>query len=132
MTTEKRKKTASAVLTILLRSLLVLFTVILLTVFGLYTVCDLIFNGPSPAARDVLTMSMLESSGMKWFPALFIGEDTVKDIQTNISATLPDDISDSDQVVIQDGSSNVVTEEWKDYPDGVRIEYVKGDTYNAM
>ena len=34
-------------------------------------------------------------------------------------------------MVIQDGSNNTVTEEWKDYPDGVRIEYVKGDTYNA-
>ena len=116
---------------ILLRTLLVIFTIILLVAGGLYMICDLIFNGPSPAARDVLTMSMLESSGMKWFPAIFIGEEAVKEIQANVSETLPDDVSNSNQVVIQDGSSNVVTEEWKDYPDGIRIENVYGDTYNA-
>jgi exopolysaccharide biosynthesis protein len=114
-----------------LRTLLVLFTVILLLVIGLYMICNLIFNGPSPAARDVLTMSMLESSGMKWFPAKFIGEEAVKDIQSNVSATLPDDVSNSNQVIIQDGSNSIITEEWKDYPDGIRIENVYGDTYNA-
>lgn len=116
---------------IVLRTLLVLFTMILLLVIGLCIICNLIFNGPSPAARDVLTMSMLESSGMKWFPAIFIGEEAVDEIQSNVSATLPDDISNSSQVVIQDGSSSVITEEWKDYPDGIRIENVYGDTYNA-
>ena len=125
------RNTGKLVARILLRTLLVLFTVILLLVFGAYSICNLIFNGPSPAARDVLTMSMLESSGMKWFPALFIGEEAVKDIQSSVSATLPDDVSNSNQVVIQDGSSSIVTEEWKDYPDGIRIENVYGDTYNA-
>ena len=125
------RNTGKLVARILLRTLLVLFTVILLLVFGAYTLCNLIFNGPSPAARDVLTMSMLESSGMKWFPALFIGEEAVKDIQSSVSATLPDDVSNSNQVVIQDGSSSIVTEEWKDYPDGIRVENVYGDTYNA-
>jgi len=133
MTHTHRKKghIGRLIVRILLRTLLVLFTVVVLAVTGLYMICDLIFNGPSPAARDVLTMSMLESSGMKWFPALFIGEEAVKDIQSEVSATLPNEVSDSDQVVIQDGSSSVITEEWKDHPDGIRIEYVKGDTYNA-
>ena len=131
MTTTKKQTAGRIAVRILLRTLVVLFTVILLLVFGAYTICNLIFNGPSPAARDVLTMSMLESSGMKWFPALFIGEEAVKDIQSSVSATLPDDVSNSNQVVIQDGSSSIVTEEWKDYPDGIRIENVYGDTYNA-
>ena len=116
---------------VLLRVLLVLFTLILLLILAAYSICNLIFNGPSPAARDVLTMSMRESSGMKWFPAIFIGEEAVKDIQASVSATLPDDVSNSSQIVIQDGSNNVTTEEWKDYPDGIRIENVYGDTYNA-
>lgn len=127
----ERQNTGSIVARVILRTLLVLFTVILLLFIGACMICNLIFNGPSPAARDVLTMSMLESSGMKWFPALFIGEEAVKDIQSSVSATLPDDISNSNQVVIQDGSSSVITEEWKDYPDGIRIENVYGDTYNA-
>lgn len=117
-------------LVILRRSLLVFFTVIALVVVGLCMVCNLIFNGPSESARDVLTMSMLESSGMKWFPGLFIGQDKVDEIQSNVSEALPSDVSGSDSVVINPGSS-VANEEWKDHPDGIRIEYVYGDTYNA-
>lgn len=117
-------------LVILRRSLLVFFTLIILVVIGLCMVCNLIFNGPSESARDVLTMSMLESSGMKWFPGLFIGQDKVDEIQANVSETLPNDVSGSDSVVINPGSS-LTNEEWKDHPDGIRIEYVYGDTYNA-
>lgn len=126
--TEKIK--GKRVFCILRRSLLVFSTVILLAVLALCMICNLIFNGPSESARDVLTMSMLESSGMKWFPAIFIGKDTVAQIQENVSAELPNDISGSGQIVINPGS-NLQNAEWKDHPDGIRVEYVYGDTYNA-
>ena len=125
-----RKRKSKAAVRILLRSLLVFFTVIALVVVGLYMVCDLIFNGPSESARDVLTMSMLESSGMKWFPAIFIGQDKVDEIKSNVSVTLPNDISVSDKVVINPGNQ-LTNQEWENHPDGIRIEYVYGDTYNA-
>ncbi len=134
-TTEKRrpasrKRKGKAVMRIALRTLLVLFTVIILAVVGLCMVCNLIFNGPSESARNVLTMSMLESSGMKWFPAIFIGQDMVDEIQSNISATLPDDVSDSNSVVVNPANP-LTNKEWENHPDGIRIEYVYGDTYNA-
>ena len=125
-----KKRRGKAVIRILLRSLLVLFTVIIMAVVGLYMVCDLIFNGPSESARDVLTMSMLESSGMKWFPAIFIGQEKVDEIQNSVSVTLPNDVSGSDQVVINPGNQ-LTSKEWEGHPDGIRIEYVYGDTYNA-
>ncbi len=114
---------------ILLRTLLSVLTVVVLAVVGICMVCNLIFNGPSESARKVLTMSMLESSGMKWFPGLFIGKDAVAQIQQNVSATLPNDLSGSGQVVIDPGAP--LTDEWKDHPDGVYIETVKGGSYNA-
>ena len=125
--TTRRRKNG---LVILRRSLLVFFTVVLLAVVGLCMVCNLIFNGPSESARDVLTMSMLESSGMKWFPGIFIGQEKVEEIRTNISETLPNDVSVSDKVVINPGNS-MTNAEWADHPDGIRIEYIYGDTYNA-
>ncbi len=126
----QRPSKKRTVLRIVLRSLLVLFTTAALLVVGLCMVMNLIFNGPSPSAREVLTMSLLEASATKWVPALFIGEEAVRDIQTNVSATLPDDYTDTDQVVIQPGDS-LTGSEWQDHPDGIRIEYVYGDTYNA-
>ena len=76
-TPKRGKRAMDKAMRILRRTLLVIFTLVALTVLGLYMVCNLVFNGPSESARDVMTMSMLESSGMKWFPALFIGEEKV-------------------------------------------------------
>lgn len=133
-TQERRKSTprrrSSTALRILRRCLLVIVTTVVLAVIALCMICNLVFNGPSESARDVLTMSMLESSGMKWFPALFIGNKTVDEIQANISATLPNDVSGAEQVVIQP-NANATDAEWKDHPDGIRIENIYGDTYNA-
>ena len=114
------------------RLLLVIFTVAVLAVVGLAVVCNHIFNGPSPSARDVLTMSMLESSGMKWCPALFIGKDTVARIQDNRATPLPEELSDTSQIQILTGTELSGTgSQWDAYPEGIRIESVQGDTYTA-
>ena len=108
-----------------------LFSVILVLFIGLVLICNLIFNGPSTTARDRLTMSMRESSGMKWCPALFIGEDTVAEIEKATSAELPDELSDNSQIKIDLSGSVSGGDEWANHPDGIRIEEVSGDTYNA-
>ena len=135
MPPKKKKKKGSGLLgRIIRRFFLVLFTVILLAVAALVLVMNLVFNGPSPAARDTLTMSLIEASATKWVPALFIGEDTVAEIRTSKveGSGLEDDVTDTTKVIIQ--ANNVITgdsNEWDNYPDGVRIERRSGDTYNA-
>jgi len=124
------KKAGRIFLRIFLRSLLVIFTLILLVVIGLCMTCNLIFNGPSETARDVLTMSMLESSALKWVPAVFLGEETVSQIKTRVPASVIDDVSDVSQVIIDINSSESI-DAWANYPDGIRIETVYGDTYTA-
>ena len=100
-----RKKTRGGLLgTIVCRFLLVLVTVILLLFGDLLLVLNLVFNGPSPTARNQLTMTLIEASATKWVPALFIGEDAVADIRTSIvDAELKGDvmifISSSKQVM---------------------------------
>ncbi len=119
-------------LRVLGRLVLVTVTVAVLAVIGLAMICNVVFNGPSPSARDVLTMSMLESSGMKWCPALFIGEGMVEQIRTNQAIALPDELSDTSQIQIQTHTDLAgVSSEWKDCADGIRIESVQGDTYTA-
>ena len=135
MPPKKKKKKGSGLLgRIIRRFFLVLFTVIILAVAALVLVMNLVFNGPSPAARDVLTMSLIEASATKWVPALFIGEDTVAEIRTSTveGGGLEEDVTDTTKVIIQ--ANNVITgdsNEWDNYPDGVRIERRSGDTYNA-
>lgn len=133
MPPKKKKKGSGLLGRIIRRFFLVLFTVIILAVVALVLVMNLVFNGPSPAARDRLTMSLIEASATKWVPALFIGEDAVTQIRTSsVQDGLEDDVTDITKVVVQ--ANNVITgntNEWDNYPDGIRIERRSGDTYNA-
>ncbi len=115
---------------ILRRTLLVLFATLLMLCSALVMVLNLIFNGPSEAARDKLTMSLIEASATKWVPGLFLGEETVIAIRTADKAALEDEVSDTSAIVIR---TDAITagDEWADDPDGIRIEQVEGDTYNA-
>ena len=113
------------------RFLLVLITVIVLLLGDLLLVLNLVFNGPSPTARNQLTMALIEASATKWVPALFIGEDTVAEIRAGVHAELEDALSDTSAVVINRGNQAGSGSEWDDCPDGIRIEDVHGRTYNA-
>lgn len=114
------------------RFFLLLFTVIILLVVFLALVMNLVFNGPSPAARNVLTMSLLEPSATKWIPGLFMDKEVVEQIRSAGKDDLADEATDTSQVVINRGGS-ITSEnnEWADHPDGIRIEGYKGKTFNA-
>ena len=130
--TKKKGSAGRVIWCIVRRFLLVLLTVIVIAASALWLLCDHIFNGPSPNARDRLTMSMRESSGMKWFPALFIGEEKVAEIEQSVNATLPDEFSDNSQIQIDlDNALGGSSDEWDKHPNGIRLDYISGDTYNA-
>ena len=130
---KKKKKGSGWFGRLVRRFFLLVFTVIFLAAGALILVMNLIFNGPSPAMRDTLTMSLIEASATKWVPALFIGEETVAQIRESVKgAELPQDVSTSTQVVIQKGNAiNATSDEWANYPDGIRFEEYAGSTYNA-
>ncbi len=129
---EKTPKKKSGLLgRIVRRFFLLLFTVIILAVVALCMVLNLVFNGPSRAAREILTMSLTEASATKWVPGLFMDAETVAAIRQNVDAELPDDVTDVSQVVIQTGSLGAGTDEWANYPDGIYVEDIAGQTYNA-
>lgn len=128
----EKEKGSGLIGRIVRRFFLVLFTVIIMAVSALVMVLNLVFNGPSPTARNQLTMTLIEASATKWVPALFIGEATVAEIRTSsVDAELEDDVTDVNTIIIN--RTNVISEsdEWADYPDGIRIERISGDTYNA-
>ncbi len=130
----KKRSALSTVFCVLRRTLLVVVTVVVLLFVALCLVLNLIFNGPSPAAREVLTMSLSEASGTKWLPGLFLGAETVEQIRQGDAALFVDDEDPADLAPIEintDSSLTANSDEWKDYPDGIRIENVSGDTYNA-
>ena len=132
----KKKNTSKgwlkSLMQILFRTVLCLVIVVGLLFGGLCMVLNQLFNGPSPAARDVLTMSLLEASGTKWLPGIFLGEAKVEHIKNGGTELFEEEVPETLPIEINtDSSLTANSDEWKDYPDGVRIEEVSGDTYNA-
>lgn len=125
------KKRRGFLAVFLRRTALVLVTLVVMLLITAVLALNLIFNGPSPAARDVLTMSFIEASATKWIPALFIGEDTVAAIRADRGPRPADEVTDTSAVVIQTDSFFGTADEWAEHPDGIRIETVQGNTYNA-
>lgn len=129
---KKKKKGSGLFGRIVRRFFLVLFTVIALILVAACLALNLIFNGPSPAARDVLTMSLLEPSGTKWIPGLFMDAETLDSIRTREDSNLTDEFSNTSEIVInKDAAISTGTDEWANFPDGIRFESHSGDTYNA-
>ena len=129
---KKKKKGSGLFGRIVRRFFLVLFTVIALILVAACLAANLIFNGPSPAARDILTMTLLEPSGTKWIPGLFMDAQTLDSIRTRDDSNLKDEFSNTSEIVInKDAAISAGTDEWANSPDGIRFESHSGDTYNA-
>ena len=129
---KKKKKGSGLFGRIVRRFFLVLFTVIALILVAACLAANLIFNGPSPAARDILTMTLLEPSGTKWIPGLFVDAQTLDSIRTRDDSNLKDEFSNTSEIVInKDAAISAGTDEWANSPDGIRFESHSGDTYNA-
>ena len=129
---KKKKKGSGLFGRIVRRFFLVLFTVIALILVAACLAANLIFNGPSPAARDILTMTLLEPSGTKWIPGLFMDAQTLDSIRARDDSNLKDEFSNASEIVInKDTAISAGTDEWANSPDGIRSESHSGDTYNA-
>ena len=129
---KKKKKGSGLFGRIVRRFFLLLFTIIVLILAALVLVMNLIFNGPSPAAREVLTMSLLEPSATKWIPGLFLDDETLNTIRNGSGIELTEEVTDTSKVVINRTSSlSGNNNEWADHPDGVRFEEYQGSTFNA-
>lgn len=131
MSKKKQSKSGGLLGRIIRRFFLLLFTIIILLVVGLALVMNLVFNGPSPAARDVLTMSLLEPSATKWIPGLFMSQELVDQIKNKGENEAPVEDVNLDDIVIMDSASMAASDEWAAYPDGIRIESYAGKTFNA-
>lgn len=128
----KKKKKGSLLGRIIRRFFLLVFTTIVLLVVALCLAVNLVFKGPSVAARDLLVMTFLEPSATKWIPGLFLDEETVAAIKNGeqVEADSSDTVTDTSQVVINKDTS-VSAEEWANHPDGIRIEEYAGSTFNS-
>ncbi len=119
----------------------IFFTVLLLLVVTLFGICFVAFKGPSNAAKQKVTTSTLEMSAAKWVPHVFLSQEEIDAIVESNKVVETDATTDTSLVNVvamadisgatSGNSEAVADDEWKDYPEGIRIEKIKGGTYRA-
>lgn len=141
--TGKLRRRRKKVMTIIRRTLLVIFTIPLLLVFALFTLCQTIATGPSETVRDLLVLSAMQASATKWVPGLFLDDAVVEEI-VNKSQIIQTDVVPLDEYVKKtrpdvtdetddnsDNEDDVETDEWANAIDGMLYYTVSGPTYKA-
>ncbi len=114
------------------RTLLVVLLVVVLVVAAAALACHTIFHGPSQAAKEMLYDTLMEPSGTKWIPGLFLSQEEL-DALENRQSELPPSAEISGEITINTNTSinGANEDEWKDHPDGIRIEHIVGESYTA-
>lgn len=62
------------------RFFLLLLTLVLMATGALALIFHTLFHGPSPTARDMVTVALLENSRTSWIPGLFLDEAMIDQI----------------------------------------------------
>ena len=130
---KKKRSLGAKIFCFARRTLLLILVVALLAVAAAAMACHAIFNGPSQDAREMLYNTFMEPSGTKWIPGLFLSKAEIDAIE-NKQTPLPPAAEISGQVTINintNTSLNGENDEWKDHPDGIRIEHITGESYTA-
>lgn len=114
-----------------------IFKLVLTLVIALVLGLHCMFCGPSPTIRDILTMSVTESSALKFLPYLFMTPDTIEDIFKRSAVVEPDEGIDTSLITIkaQHSVSTVNpedtenSEEAENKEEPIALYPVKGLTY---
>ncbi len=123
------KKSRLTVGKVIGRTLLSLFTVIVLLVGTLFGGLAIAANGPSPTIRDFLVLSALQASATKWVPGIFL-EDEVVDQILKDSQKVNTDVISVDEYTEQQKEEET-EDKWANAIDGMIYESISGPTFKG-
>jgi len=126
----RRRRRRRLIWKLVRRTLLCLFTALLVAVFGVYMVLFTVFNGPSPTAADLLVNTLLETSALKFVPRIYYTEEQVQEIIARNSVEVPDEATDTDMVVI-DRTPKTETGSGEAAEQDIELVNVTGATYRG-
>ena len=132
---KERSKSMKMFLLVAKRTLITLLVLVLFLVGSVYALGLTLANGPSPSLRDMLVLSAKQASATKWLPGLFLDDETINEIMANSEKVTVTEIDINDFKPKPPQGSDVSDgeeyDEWADYPEGVRLEFLQGSTYRA-
>ena len=131
MKEHKKKSGFRIALKILGRCVIVLLTVILVAVGGVFAAVNTVAKGPSTTMRDQLVLMAMQASATKWVPGLFLDDATVNAI-VEASHVVRTDVTPIDSFTeTNKGTIGGKTEEDIKWVDGIYYTTVSGPTYRA-
>ena len=125
------------------RVLTIFLSFLFLLAFSLSGTLYVALCGPSASVRDQLTLSLLETSAAKFVPGLFLPHGLIQEIVANNAVIETTEITNTSLVTVyhaqdEDRDDEAGTGdgwdsegEWVEYPEGIRIEYIKGPAYRG-
>ena len=137
-----RRKRREKVRRIAWRSVLSLLTVIAVVIVGALCAGYVAFRGPSRTVGDLLTVSMLETSALKFVPHIFYSDAQVQEIIERNQVAETDTETDTSMIVIsgpEDASAQAAAaaaqvpepENLLVSEDGIEIYRITGATFNG-
>ena len=102
-------------------------------VYNAYVHLNLIMTGPSTAARDQMALSLFADGRTAWLPGQFMTSEEIAGL-SSVSNMQPDEQAPSRMNIPIDYSAykGKLQDEWTDWPDGIRIEKIGGETFEAF
>lgn len=125
----KEKKSHFKAKTIILRSLLVFFTILICTLVFVFSALFVVVNGECTPLRDRLVLSAMQASATKWLPGLFMNSETVDAIVAS-SFVVNTDVISLDEYS-ESLSSEQETDKWEKAIDGMIFESIRGSTFSG-
>ncbi len=127
----KQSKNKIPVKTVVLRSLLSLFTVLICVLVFVFTSLLVVINGECTPLRDKLVLSAMQASATKWLPGLFLPKDEVDRIVESSYVVNTDVISLDDYIASLGGGTEKDEDAWSNAKDGMLFETVKKSNFTG-
>lgn len=126
----KRSETAAPrrILRFLWRTLLLLFTLVLVLCATLLASKRLICSNVSPAAKRVFVTTMLETGQLKFLASLFVPQDEIRALVASNALAEFNDSVDSSLITVGVSSGDVAQNEQQQQPD-IAVEKISGRTF---
>ena len=87
---------------IIWRFLAFLGVTLLLVLCGVISAVTLVMRGPSVHARDLMTMSLRETSALYWIPGLYLSDSEISDIVASNTMEYKEQEIDTEKIVIEE------------------------------
>ena len=125
---KKRSRRGGRIKSYILRTLLSLFTVIILALAGILGALYVVFLGPSDTACGLTVNTLLETSALKFVPRIYFSEEELQEIVARNTVIEPEEETDTSLVVIKKPEERQDDEEAEK---DIEIIEVKGATYKG-